>query len=243
MRKKELVKLLRSVSKETTEQISRDYPGLTETDHARLFQRIEQQLQEEKAAQDAPHTVVHEVRFTWVRQTAAAAACILVCTATLAGLSTLRTPSPSREQEESTLAYTIGKRYEAANLTQSGTLWITVNSAEPAQEDGLYHVSVTLESEKAVSFAERSVNQPYLFMADNFMAAVGHHGENWLTVQPCAMYYTGTKGSTPYAFLLYPGETCELELWYQLNSAPSEWMLVTSCSDACPYTLITTKED
>lgn len=241
MRKKDLIKLLQSVSKETAEQISRDYPGLTDADHARLLRRIEQQLQD--TAQDTQHSVIQEVRFTWVRQTAAAAACILVCVATFTGLFMMKNQIPSYEQTGDTLAYTIGSRHAAVNLTQSGTLWMTVNEAEQVQDDGLYRVSITLKSEKAVSFADRSINQPYLFMADNFMAAVGRNGDNWITVKPCAMYYTGEQDGAPYAFSLYPGETCQLELWYRMDSVPAEWMLVTSYSDTYPYTVITMKED
>lgn len=252
MQKKDLTKLLRSVDDETIETISKKYPGLTDAEHDRLFRQIEHRLERkslpEAAEQEKMCVVVQESRFAWIRHTAAAAACILVIGGTFAGLTVLQSRMPVQEQlqsadsirEEHPSAYAVGERYAAANLTQSGTLWLTVDHAEPVmQADGnLYRVCLTLESDHAVSIAGSDKTKKYKFMADNFMAAIGGNGINWTAIQPSYVSAAGMADDNPNVFTLCPGDTMELELWFRFEEVPSEWELVTSYSTAYSYTVI-----
>lgn len=251
MRKKNVIRLLRNADDKMTEQISRDYPGMTDAEREVLFQRIEQQLaaQRWEAAEEEAFPVIEERRFPRMFQTAAAAVCMLAMCGTFAGLFWMKGQMQNTEQTEATdvsapqvkLGHSMGERYAAENLTQSGTLWMTVTETEAEGE--LFRVSVTLESHQAVSLADNAMGEPYLFMADNFMAATGQNGENWITVQPCKSLQLETKEGQPYPIRLFFGESCELELWFKRNDLPEEWKLVTNYSTAYPYTVISMKEE
>lgn len=261
MRKKNVIRLLRNADQEIIEQISREYPGLTDTEREDLFCRIEQTFQAEDntpTEEEERFSITHEPRIARVFPAVAAAACILMLCTTFAGLFWMKDrmqPPPDTETMETTEtvesedvadlaaseAYSIGERYAAANLTQSGTLWMTVTEAEP--EDDLYRIRITLESEQAVSLADQVMGEPYLFMADNFMAATGNNGENWVTVQPCKLTCSGELYDLPNTIWLYPDETQELTLWFRQSDLTEEFMVVTNHNTAYSYTAITMKED
>lgn len=252
MRKKEIIRLLRR--EDSIEQISKDYPGLTDAEHEALFNRIAQELRAAQTEDAVPEeeeqfTIVQESRFARVFPAAAAAVCMLALCGTFAGLFWMKNQMQSPSQPDPTEAihfeinheYTIGENYAANNLTRSGTLWITVT--ETAYDGDLFRVDLTLKNDRAVSIADDAIGEPYLFMADNFMAATGQNGDNWLTVQPCEITLTDAQEGLPNTVSLRSGESCELSLWFKTESLPAEWKLVTSYSTAYPYTVITMKED
>lgn len=259
MRKKDLIRLLRNTDDQMTEQLSRDYPGMTDAEREVLFQRIEQRLAEEQAEVGSAEAfpVIEESRFPRMFQTAAAAVCMLALCGTFAGLFWMKAQMQDGAQTEVTdvsvpseatdvavpqleYGHHIGERYAAENLTQSGTLFMTVTEAVPGGE--LFRVELLLESKNAVSIAD-SVGKPYLFMADNFMAATGQNGENWTVVSPCRFLFDGKTGDAPYTIEMHPGQQCSLTLWFKSEQLPEDWKLVTSCSTAYSYTVISMKEE
>lgn len=251
MRKKDVIRFLRNADDKMTEQISKDYPGMTDTEREVLFQRIEQSLaaqQSEDFAEES-YPVIEESRFSGISRTAVAAVCMLAMCGTFAGLFWMNGQMQQPDRTEATdvavpqveLGHSMGERYVAENLTQSGTLWMTVT--ETAAEGELFRVSVTLESKKAVSLADAAMGEPYLFLADNFMAATGQNGANWITVSPCQIVFDGEQGIAPYSILLRSGEKCELALWFRADDLPEVWKLVTNYSTAYPYTEISMKEN
>lgn len=252
MRKKDIIRLLRHA--DNTEQISKDYPGLTDAEREMLFSRITQKLQAAQTEEAAPaeeeqFTIVQESRFSRVFPAAAAAVCMLALCGTFAGLFWMKGQMQSPVQPDPTESlnfeinheFAIGDKYAANNFTQSGTLWMTVT--ETAYDGDLFRVDLLLENERAVSIADNAIGAPYLFMADNFMAATGQNGDNWLTIQPCKITMSNVQEGLPNTVSLRSGESCELSLWFKTESLPAEWKLVTSYSVANSYTVITMKED
>lgn len=251
MRKSNIIRLLRNANEETVEQISREHPGLTDKEREALFFRIEQKLQTEKTITE------NEERFPITRKyspartfsSAFVAACALIFCGTFAGLFWMQSHVKSPSELESSVyddlstgrAHAVGERYAAENLTRSGTLWMTVTEAAPDGE--AYRVRIRLESDHAVPVAPRTPDEPYLFMADNFLAAIRQNGKNWAALTPCRLEIGGEQGSLPHTFSLRSGESCELSLWFRTEELPEEWKLVTSYSTAYPYTVIRTKEN
>lgn len=246
MRKKKLIKMLRSVSDETAHKLSRDYPPLTDKERDDLFERIEQKLQTRHQEETFPPC--ERLRPKWTDKLSvlfrrsAAAACVLVLCATFAAMYLMKNKFalPPEPQQADTfvqppkLAYALGERFPADNLTRSGRLWITVTDAA---YDGEYcHIRITLESYNAMSPSDNEV-----FMADNLMAATSRTEDRWNSVQPCAVTLVGEEERLP-EISLHHGDKLELELRYRLWELPSELMLVTSYSAAYPYTVITTSQ-
>lgn len=237
MRKTEIMDLLRDVDEETAVRLGEQYPGIPDAEQERIFRRIEENLKIQETTQQ-PMTIAQAPRFSWMRH-AAAAACFLVLVGTFAGLTVLRTRMPAPEPPDATepvgkegtdasspCISKAGERCKAANLTQSGSLWLTVMGSGMAG-DGLFYVRLSVESESAVSRGQDAE----IFMADNFMLAIGQNGTQWKTIQPCGIT-TESEQPHPYAFSLQSGETQELELFYPLDAPPDECMIVTSyCTD------------
>lgn len=252
MRKIDIIRLLRHT--DSIEPISKNYPGLTDGEREVLFNRITQNLQAAQPEEAAPaeeenYTIIQESRFARVFPAAAAAVCMLALCGTFAGLFWMKGQMQSPVQPDPTDAihfeinheYAIGDKYAASNLTQAGTLWITVT--ETAYEGDLFRVDLLLENEHAVSIADDAIGAPYLFMADNFMAAIGQNGDNWLTVKPCKITMRNVQEGLPNTVSLRSGESCGLSLWFKTESLPAQWELVTSYAVANSYTVITMKED
>lgn len=244
MRKKNIIRLLRNMSEESTEQIAKEYPGLTDSEKNELRKRIERQL---SAVQPEQETIVKTEQTSVAKsfslwglfQRTAAAACVLVLCGTFAGLFWMRSRIELPEQPKPTGSvnreigriYSVGESCAAVNLTKSGILWLTVTGTE---YDGEYcHVRITLESSNAVSIAGDSI-----FMLDNLMAATGRQGNNWNAVQPCRVTLPGEQDSLPYSVSLRPDEKKELELWYRFREKPSDIMFVTSYSSDFSYIAI-----
>lgn len=241
MRKKNIIRLLRSADENTTEQLSRDYPGLTDKERDTLYERIGRELQQtppEDMMSEAEKTLVTGKFHFWeIFQKTAAAACVLVLCGTFAGLFWMRSKMELPSQPEPTVfsdiekkgrIYSVGERFAAGNLTKSGRLWITVTDTE--SEGDLLGISVVLESENAVSAAGN-----YSFMLDNLMAASGRTGESWTAKQPCDITRPGQENAPFYTVSLHPGEKQEVKLWYRFRELPEELMLVTSYSSDYPY--------
>lgn len=239
MQKKDLIQMLHDVDENTAVNIGEQYSGIPDADHERIFQRIEERLQTDTDAQVETFTIGHAPRFSWMQYAYTAAACVLVLFGTFAGMFVLKAHMPPSEQEDPPLlVHETGDLYAVGNLTQHGKLLLTVEDFEMTQ-DGLYHVSITLESENAASHVPE---QPNMFMADNFMLAVGQDGSLWKAVQACKIETDGEQNAHPYMFTLHSGETRLLELWYKMDSEPSECYLVTSYSTEHPYTELIDKE-
>lgn len=254
MRKKDIIRLLKNANEETVEQISRDHPILTDQKREELFDRIEQKLQtvdtENTITENEEHfPIVQKHRSARMFSSAFVAACMLIFCGTFAGLfwaqSHVKSPSELESSEcidhYGDRAHAVGERYAAENLTRSGALWLTVTEA--VTDGDLYRVRVTLKSDHAVSVTDRAADGSYLFMADNFMAAIGQNDKNWIVLSPCRLAIDGDQGSLPHTFSLRSGESCELSLWFRADELPEEWKLVTSYSTAYPYTVIRTKEN
>lgn len=250
MRKKNIIRLLRNADDEMIEQISEKYPALTDFERDELFDRIEQNLRTEQPSKniseaEEQYILTNKRHSSRIFPAMSAAACILLLCGTFAVHFFMRgdlQPELSESTDtEIKYDYSIGESYAVDNLTKSGKLLVTVTDAELDGE--LYHVCVKLESKNAVSFADDSSGEPYLFMADNFMGAVGQKGENWVTVQPCRIECGEEQCDIPNAIILRPHEECELELWFRKKDIPDEWKLVTNNSTEYPYTIIKTKEN
>lgn len=243
MRKKNVIRILRNAGDETVEQLGREYPGLTDTERGDLFERIENELMnvqpEETISEGGRVPVIRARRFSGIFQKTAAAACMLILCGTFAGMIWLRSrtePPPQPEptvfsNEEKGRIYSVGERYAAENLTSSGRLWLTVTDTEYDGE--LYCVSVTLESDNAVSLAGDQT-----FMLDNIMVATRRSGENWAAVQPCDVTRSADNDSPLYAVFLRPGDKQEVTLRYRLSKLPEKLMLVTSYYSAYSYSVI-----
>ena len=230
MQNKEIEALLHTLDEETAIGLSAQFPPLTDAEHERIFQRIVKasELTETTAAETV--TITEASRFAWLRHAAAAAGFLLVAGGLLGGMLTLDrlTPMQSDQTESSdhvgtVPVYAIGERYAAANLADSGRLWITVDAAGAVEDaENLYFVTLTIES------GTMSGGQPQVIFADNFMSAGGSANGVWDAVQPCHIVTEDESGGYPYAVRVPSGGSCTIELWYPLTDVPEEWMLVTS---------------
>ncbi len=248
MRKEEIKALLRDVDEETAVQIGAEYPGLPDDDRERVFQRIALRLDDAPA--DEPMRIRSAPRFPW-RSVSSAAACLLLLGGLSVGLFTMqqRMQEPAEFTEAtgsvaypSSAVHRIGERYAATNLTESGILWITVDKAGFLEEEpGIFIVSVTLESEDAVSAAAEITGQPHVFQADNFMLGTSRQSGFWRTVQPSSISPAGE--GYPYAFRLAPGESLTLTLTYRLEDVPEELSFLTGYSTSASHTMLNIKED
>lgn len=246
MRNKDIKQLLRNADDGNITQISKDYPGMTAEESARVYERILQSMQDTPEIlpqPDEPTPAAEAPRFAWLSHALTAAACLAVCGGTLAGLFWLNAHAPVQPEDTGSSAQTelapidpahsIGERYAAANLIASGTLYVTVDSA--VQEGELIRVELTLESEGAVSLAKAAMGEPYLFFADNFQAAADSG-----FLPPCQVE-TDAAGVLPNTFVLRPGDTCRLTLWYALGSETT-CRLTTGTAPDMPYTIIDLEE-
>lgn len=232
MRKKDILRCLRSDDDELITQISQAYPGLTKEQTERLYQRIRQNLNIKcvpkfTAAPEIRSTVrrVRQPRcsYFWVENVAACASCILVIGATLAGLFWMKANGPALPPHTETISAAdsvltpdpsgyFGKRYAAEHLTSSGTLWVTVTDA--TWENERCRVTVLLESKHAVSIADETMGEPELFFAENFLLT----GPTSIC-SPCGFETDGEVGATPNTIVLASGKSCTVTLWY--NADPS----------------------
>ena len=245
MRKKDIIRALQQVDEDTAVKLSEKYHGIAEQDHERLLQKIEQRLQ------DAPEQITPEpvqpARSNWVLKYGAAAACLAVCCGTFGGLVWLRMHGPAQQLPETSgapvpvavheTAHSLGERYAASNLTAEGALYVTVTDA--VQEDGRCHVTLTLESEDAVSIAGAVTGDATVFLLDNFRAAV-EQGGTVQYVSPCEGR-CDAPGGQPYTCSLKPGERCTVELWYAFSENPQTWRLITGTDENLPCTEIITE--
>ncbi len=230
MQEQDIMELLGELDEETAVQLAERFPPLSESDRGRLFGRLEDTLDMTADISAEQLQITPAPRFAWMRHAAAAAAFLLVAGGLLVGMLTLDRLTPMQsDQTESTdhigtvPVHAIGERYAAANLADSGRLWITVDAAGAvADAENLYSVTITLES------GGTSGGQPQVIFADNFMSAGGSVNGVWDAVQPCHIVTEGESGGYPYAVSIPAGGSCTIELWYPLADVPEEWMLVTS---------------
>ncbi len=220
MRNKEIIRLLRNMDENDAAELAERYDGIG--DHKRLLQKVEQTLSESKVlTENAP--VLQSTHCAW-RSYAAAAACLLLCVGTFAGMFRLTAQAPEQKR-----TYTIGEHCPAAYLTSSGTLWLTVEHAG-FLEDGQYQITLTVENDDALA-----PDGSQVFLADNFLLAAESENGIWQTVSPCGISYTGE--AYPYAYTLMDGEHITLTLTYAPQGTPLA--LVTSCSAGSPYITLT----
>ncbi len=220
MRKREIIRLLRDMEEEEAVQLGEQYGGIA--DHARLLQKVEQTLSKQELFPKG-EPVLQSTRSAW-RSYAAAAACLLLCVGTFPGMFRLTAQAP--EQKNS---YTIGESCPAAYLTSSGILRITVENAG-SLENGQYQVVLTVENDNALA-----PDGSQVFLADNFLLAIGSENGMWQTVSPCAISDTGE--AYLYAYRLADGQELTLTLTYRPEEMPRA--LVTSHSVGSPYITLT----
>lgn len=220
MRKREIICLLRDMEEEEAVQLGEQYGGIT--DHAQLLQKVEQRLFEQELSPKG-EPVLQSTHCAW-RSYTAAAACLLLCVGTFAGMFRLAAQAPEQQN-----AYAIGESCPAANLTSSGTLRITVENAG-SLENGQYQVVLTVENDNALA-----PDGSQVFLADNFLLAAESENGVWRTVSPCGISDTGE--AYPYAYRLADGQELTLTLTYRPEETPEA--LVTSHSVGSPYITLT----
>lgn len=237
MRKRDIIKLLRSDQDEHITRISREFPGMTDEQSEHLYQRIRKNAAPPKAPPEyRPHPIrmhrrtLPEHSLYWVQHAAVAASCVIVFGGTFAGLFWLKSHAPSVPADSERLstadtipfpdaAASLGKPYAADNMTASGTLWVMVTDA--CFEKDLCRVTVTLKSDDAVSLAADTMDEPELYFAENFRLSDGS-----MTLSPCRFVTDGKTGDLPYTLLLPSDSTCTLTLWYSADPS-GHWQLVT----------------
>lgn len=220
MRKREIIRLLCDMEEEEAVQLGEQYGGIT--DHARLLQKVEQRLSEQELSPKG-EPVLQSTHCAW-RSYAAAAACLLLCAGTFAGMFRLAAQAPEQKN-----AYAIGESCPAANLTSSGTLRITVENSG-FLENGQYQVILTVKNDNALA-----PDGSQVFLADNFLLAVESENGVWRTVSPCGI--SDTDEAYPYAYRLADGQELTLTLTYRPEETPRA--LVTSHSVGSPYITLT----
>jgi len=220
MQKKKIIQLLRNMDESDAAELAERYDGIG--DHARLLQKVEQRLSEQEFSPKS-EPVLQSTHCVW-RSYAAAAACLLLCVGTFAGMFRLAAQAPKQQN-----AYTIGESCPAANLTSSGTLRITVENSG-FLENGQYQVILTVKNDNALA-----PDGSQVFLADNFLLAVESENGMWQTVSPCSISDTGE--AYPYAYRLADGQELTLTLTYRPEETPRA--LVTSHSVGSPYITLT----
>ena len=246
MKKKDIIRLLESLNENDAEMLSEKYFVLSEQEHERILHKIENKLP--KAADeladipsDRPAQISH---LDWLSHVGTAVACVIVFCGTFAGLFWLKAHAPVTTEDFTQtsvsdsripvmMAYAVGERYAADNLTASGSLYVTVTNV--VQEDALFRVDIVLESEEAISYAMDSIGEPYLYFADNFQLMADD-----MSVSPCRMQ-SKEAGELPYTFALSPSLSGELSLWYSIHDTQLEWKFTTGTSDVS-YTIINLEE-
>ena len=219
MQKKKIIQLLRNMDESDAAELARQYDGIG--DHSRLLQKVEQRLSEQEFSPKA-EPVLQSTHCAW--RSYAAAACLLLCVGSFAGMFRLAAQAPEQQN-----AYTIGESCPAANLTSSGTLRITVENSG-FLENGQYRVVLTVKNDNALA-----PDGSQVFLADNFLLAVESENGVWRTVSPCSISDTGE--AYPYAYRPADGQELTLTLTYRPEETPRA--LVTSHSVGSPYITLT----
>ena len=255
MQKKKITALLRRLEETDAQRLSEQHLTLSEQEHERILHKIETQLPQRENAPAGISAVkpvlTHNKRLHSLSHAVVAAACAVVFFGSLAGMVWLKIHAPQNFTQTSVpdesvplvKSHAVGERYAAENLTESGTLWLTVTDVTKIY--GQYCIGIVLESEKAVSCARSSMGEPDLFFADNFqLTALDENGERMVCVprnirmeQQDIRFESGL----PYAVTLHPGEQCKICLWFQPEEGV-EWHLVSSLAPDAPYTVILTEE-
>ena len=217
MKNKDIIKLLQSVDEESAVQLSEEYHGISEKDNRRLRKKVRKILSEQDYSEYEYFTekvTVKNTRFSWIPQTATAAAYILFFGGLLVGVLNMNVIEPDETQQElSDIPPLVTEtRYSANNMVSAGNLIIDVKKAEFA-EKGEYQVTIEVKSENAVS-----LNGTRLFLADNFMAAFTSENGIERVIPPCAISEAGEHSD--YAFTLGDGESCEITLTYHTDETP-----------------------
>lgn len=217
MKKKDIIKLLRSADEDAAVQLCEEYHGISENDNGRLWHKVQEKLFEQDNG--GFHIICDDVtvknpRFTSIARAVTAAAYILVLGGILVGLLNMNISDTDNRYTDFTDIPLIGadENYYAHNMVSSGALWVDVNKAQ-FTENGIYQVTLEVESRNAISYSGTGT-----FFADNFMAAYTSENGIERTVCPCEISDTGEL--YPYAFTLEDGESCTFTLTYALTAAP-----------------------
>lgn len=238
MRNKDLKHLLHSVDQDTAERVGREYPAVTEEERERIYRRIEARL---KPADDAvTYTVpVEQTHITVLRRVSAAAACLLVCGGTLAGLFWVKgnlTPPPEDlgasvgessdlPQESHSAAVpdlhvenapviAFGERAPVPNLVSEGELCVSVMSAGDTNEDGkrMYCVAVALESHGAAPRMGET------FLADNFLLLTQAADGTQVYHSPVRAEFPADAAQFDYPYAFTVGEgLSRFVFWYDIG--------------------------
>ena len=217
MKKKDIIKLLRSANEDAAVRLCEEYHGIPEDDNGRLWHKVQEKLFEQD--NDGFHIICDDItvknsRFTSITRACTAAAYILVLGGILVGLLNMNINSTDNRYTDSTDIPLIGadENYYAHNMVSSGALWVDVKKAR-FTENGIYQVIIEVASENAISHTGTRT-----FFADNFMVA--YTSENGIERTACPCEISDTGELYPYAFTLEDGERCTFTLSYALTEAP-----------------------
>ena len=138
MQKKQMTTLLRNLTEADAQRLSEQHLTLSEQEHERILHKIENRLPQRE---NAPTEILAKkpaltriTRLHTLSHAVVAAACIVVFCGSLAGMVWLKHHAPQNFTQTSVpdesvplvKSHAIGERYAAENLTESGTLWLTV---------------------------------------------------------------------------------------------------------------------
>lgn len=253
MQNRDIKTLLHDLEEQDAIRLAEEFPPLTDAEKDRMFSKLTERMADSTDPVGEKMPVFTVKSSPWKRHLAAAACLLLLCGTTM-GIAMIGRPvaAPPEEHQQSTEAdaipqesargYAVGERYTAGNFTSEGKLWLTVEKCGIIQaesvEEYYYFVSLTLESEHAVSL---SPSQPDVFLADNFLLSCRYSDGEWQTIQPTTIAVNNPPEGYPNAVILQSGETGWVELVYPIDRIPEECRLVMGYSGDNNYTVLETE--